>query len=309
MHDNPLITGLVLGALAVVLFAASLPATRLAVFALDPNFVTAARAAIAGILAAGVLLLLRRPVPWRDLPRLVTIALCLVIGFPGLMAIAMTTLSSAHGGIILGLLPIATAIAAVVLVGERPSLFFWAMSVLGAALVVAFSLRDNSLTPEAGDLLLFASVAICGMGYALSGALARRMPGWEVISWAVVLSLPVSLPCTFLFRPENPGAMPASAWAGLLYVAIVSQYLGFWLWNNALAMGGVARVGQIQLLQPFATLAIAAFLLGEAIDARTLIFCTAVVAVVAFGLRARIGTIAALPVAQLAVQPVESERG
>src|SRR5882672_2064255 len=132
MRGNPVFVGLLLGAVAVFLFGASLPMTRLAVRALDPWFVTAARGALAGLVAAGVLAFLRRPVPWRDLPRIAIIALCLVIGFPGLMAVAMTSVPSAHGGVILGLLPIVTAVAAVVVAGERPSLFFWAMSALGA---------------------------------------------------------------------------------------------------------------------------------------------------------------------------------
>jgi drug/metabolite transporter (DMT)-like permease len=288
MRTNRLLFGLVLGALAVTLFAASLPMTRLAVAALDPWFVTTARGAGAGFAAAALLVALRRPIPWRDLPRLIMIALCLVIGFPLLMAIAMKTVPSAHGGVILGLLPMATAIAAVFLAGERPSPFFWTMSALGALLVVIFSLRDGGATPVAGDLYLFAAVAICGTGYALSGSLARRMPGWEVISWAVVVSLPLLLVATIALWPEAPASTPWESWAGLLYLALVSQYFGFFLWNSALAAGGVARIGQVQLLQPFATLAIAALMLGEAIDLRMVVFATAVVAVVALGLRARV---------------------
>jgi drug/metabolite transporter (DMT)-like permease len=290
MRANHPLFGLFLGTLAVILFAASLPTTRLAVFALDPWFVTAARGALAGLVAAAVLAILRRPIPWGDLPRLAIIALCLVIGFPGLMAIAMTSVPSAHGGVILGLLPIATAVAAVFVAGERPSPFFWAMSALGAALVVIFSMRDGALIPVVGDLVLFIAVAICGTGYAFSGTLSRRMPGWEVISWAVVISLPVLLPLTVFLWPDDVGSVAWPSWAGLLYLALVSQYLGFWLWNSALAIGGVARIGQVQLLQPFATLALAAILLGEAIDLRMLLFATAVVVVVALGLKARVGS-------------------
>jgi len=193
MRTNHLALGLVLGTIATILFAASLPMTRLAVSALDPWFVTAARGALAGLVAVVVLVVLRRPIPWGDLPRLALIAACLVIGFPGLMAIAMRTVPSAHGGVILGLLPIVTAVAAVFVAGEKPSPFFWAMSVLGGSLVVAFSMRDGLMLPVAGDLILFVSVAICGTGYAFSGTLSRRMPGWEVISWAVAISLPVLL--------------------------------------------------------------------------------------------------------------------
>ena len=290
MRGNHTLLGLVLGLFAVILFGGSPPATRAAVVALDPYFVTAARGAAAGLLALGALALSRRSIPWRDLPLLALISLTLVIGFPGMMAVALTSLPSAHGGVILGLLPIATAVAAVFVVGERPSLFFWAMSLLGAAIVVAFSLRDGGIVPAPADLLLFVAVAICGTGYALAGNLSRRMPGWEVISWAVVLSLPVLAPLTFLLWPENADAAPWSAWAGLAYVALISQYLGFWLWNNALAIGGVARIGQLQLLQTFATLAIAAFVLGEAVDSRMILFAAAVVLVVAVGLRARVGT-------------------
>jgi drug/metabolite transporter (DMT)-like permease len=288
MRGNHLLLGLVLGTAAVILFGGSLPMTRLAVLTLDPWFVTMARGALAGVVAGAVLLALRRPIPWRDLPRIAVIALCLVVGFPGLMALAMTSVGSAHGGVVLGLLPMATAVAAVFLAGERPSPFFWAMSAAGAALVVVFSLPEEGFLPVLGDLYLLASVAICGAGYALSGALARRMPGWEVISWAVVVSLPILLPATLLLWPAELSSVRWPAWGGLLYVALISQYFGFWLWNSALALGGVARIGQIQLLQTFATLAIAAALLGEHVDLRTVAFAIAVVAIVALGLRARV---------------------
>jgi drug/metabolite transporter (DMT)-like permease len=299
MRANHLLFGLLLGTVAVILFGASLPMTRLAVFALDPWFVTAARGALAGLVAAGVLLVLRRPIPWREFPRLAFIAFCLVVGFPGLMAVAMTTVPSGHGGVILGLLPMATAVAAVFVAHERPSLFFWAMSALGAALVVAFSMHDGAILPVAGDLILFVAVAICGTGYAFAGTLSRKMPGWEVISWAVVISLPVLVPLTLFLWPDNVSTVPWPSWVGLLYVALVSQYFGFWLWNSALAIGGIAKIGQVQLLQTFATLAIAALLLGEAIDLRMIIFATAVVVVVAAGLRARVAT-RAIRVAPLA---------
>lgn len=307
MRANHPLLGLVLGASAILLFGASLPMTRLAVASLDPWFVTAARGALAGLVAVFVLVLLKRRIPWSDLPRLALISACLVIGFPGLMALAMRSVPSAHGGVILGLLPIVTAIAAVFVAGERPSLFFWAMSLLGAGFVVAFSMRDGAMLPVAGDILLFVSVAICGTGYAFSGTLSRRMPGWEVISWAVALSVPVLLPLAILLRPANVASVAWPSWAGLLYVALISQYFGFWLWNNALALGGVARMGQIQLMQPFATLAVAALLLGETIDLRMILFATAVVVVVALGLRARVASHAEPPAA--AVSPAPATRG
>jgi len=290
MRSNQLALGIALGLVAVILFGASLPMTRLAVLSLDPWFVTTVRGAAAGLVAACVLIALKRPVPWRDLPRLALIALCLVIGFPGLMAIAMTTVPSAHGGVTLGLLPMATAVAASLIGGERPSPFFWAMSALGAALVVIFAFPEGGFVPVAGDLYLIVSVAICGTGYALSGSLARRMPGWEVISWAVVTSLPILSPAALLLWPTDSAKVPWLAWGSLLYLALVSQYVGFFLWNSALALGGVARIGQLQLLQTFATLAIAAALLGETIDLRTFLFAAAVVVVVALGVKSRVAS-------------------
>ncbi len=309
MRGNHVVFGLTLGSVAVTFFAASLPMTRLAVSALDPWFVTAARGATAGVVAGAVLLILGRPVPWADLPRLVASSLCLVIGFPGLMAVAMTSVPSAHGGVILALLPIATAIAAVFIAHERPSAFFWLMSILGAALVLIFSMHGTLMVPVAGDLLLILAVAICGTGYAISGSLSRRMPGWEVISWSVVVSLPVLLSATIALSPENASATPWPSWGALLYLALVSQYFGFWLWNNALALGGVARIGQIQLLQPFATLALAAIMLGEAIDFRMILFAAAVVAVVALGLKARVRMRHASSATELPVGGVGADRG
>ena len=191
MRGNRPLLGLMLGIVAVILFGGSLPATRLAVRALDPFFVTAARGAAAGLLRAPAFLcLLRRPVPWRDLPRIAVIALCLVLAFRGLMAIAMTTRARPRMAVSCSACsPIATAVAAS-LRRRRTAIavLLGAYRLLGAALVVAFSLRDGALVPASGDLLLFVAVAICGTGYALSGTLSRRMPGWEVISWAVVLS-------------------------------------------------------------------------------------------------------------------------
>jgi drug/metabolite transporter (DMT)-like permease len=299
MRANHLLFGLVLGTIAVILFGASLPMTRLAVFALDPWFVTAARGALAGLVALVVVVILKRPIPWREFPRLALISFCLVVGFPGLMAVAMTTVPSGHGGVILGLLPMATAVAAVFVAHERPSIFFWAMSALGAALVVAFSMRDGAILPVPGDLILFVAIAICGTGYAFAGTLSRKMPGWEVISWAVVISLPLLVPATLLLWPDDITVVPWPSWFGLLYVALISQYFGFWLWNSALAIGGVAKIGQVQLLQTFATFAIAAALLGETIDLRMMVFATLVVVVVAAGLRARVATRAVDPIAPL----------
>ncbi len=280
--------GLALGLLAVIIFGGSLPATRLAVVDLDPWFVTAARAAIAGLAALAVLALLRRRIPRDHLGAFATLTLCLVLGFPALSALALTTVPSAHGGVILALLPLATAAAAVIFAGERPSPAFWVFAVLGSAIVLVFALRDSELKVVAGDIYLVLSVIVAAIGYAISGRLARIMPGWEVISWALVFGLPFALPAMIWLSPQNAASVPLPAWLGVLYVATMSQYAGFWAWNAALAMGGVARVGQVQLLQPFVTFVIAALIVGETIHGEMIAFAIAVVVVVALGRRATV---------------------
>jgi drug/metabolite transporter (DMT)-like permease len=280
--------GLALGVLGVVIFGGTLPATRIVVAHLDPWFLTAARAAIAGLVALAVLLLLRRTIPRGHLGAFATLTLCLVLGFPALSALALTTVPSAHGGVILALLPLATAAAAVVFAGERPSPAFWGFAVLGSAIVLAFALRDSELHIVAGDVYLLLSVVVAAVGYAISGRLSRIMPGWEVISWALVFGLPFALPAMIWLWPHDAGNVPQSAWLGLLYVALMSQYAGFWAWNVALALGGVARVGQLQLLQPFVTFVLAALIVGETIHWEMVAFALAVVAVVALGRRAAV---------------------
>ncbi|MCT8972555.1 DMT family transporter [Microbaculum marinisediminis] len=281
--------GYALGFVGVVIFGATLPVTRLAVEWLDPWFVTAARAMFAGLLAAAILLVLRRRFPARHLGTLLMIAVFVVFGFPLTMALAMQLVPAAHGGVVLGILPLATAASATLIAGERPSPAFWMWSAIGAAIVVVFALRDSGLTFEIGDLLLLAATVCAAIGYTVSARLARIMPGWEVISWVVVLSLPVTIVATWWLWPAHTAAVPIDAWVALGYLAAFSQFLGFFAWNVGLAIGGISRVGQVQLLQTFVTLIIAALLLGEHIDLATILFAVAVVAVVAMGGRARVG--------------------
>jgi len=280
--------GLTFGFVAVALFAGSLPATRLAVESLDANFVTAARAAIAGLIALPVLLAARRPPPWRDLPKLALAALCLVAGFPGFTALALRALPASHGGVVLGAMPLATAAFAALVDRDRPSPAFWACSGLGAALVVGFALSRGGGALRPADALLLAAVASAAAGYTWSAQLSRRMSARDVVSWIVVLSLPISLPLSLLWRPTDLGAAAPAAWAGLAYVGVVSMYLGYFAWNAGLALSGVARVSQVQLLQPFLTFAIAAALLGERTDAETGICAVAVFALVLASRRTRV---------------------
>jgi drug/metabolite transporter (DMT)-like permease len=278
--------GLLLGLAGVMIFGATLPMTRLAVADLSPWFVTFGRAALAGMVAAVVLLVMRRQLPSRpDLARLGLAALLLVGGFPGFTAFAMQLVPAAHGGVVLGILPLATAAVGAVLMRDRPPLLFWVSAVAGAVLVVAFSLRDGGGRLEWGDALLAAAVAAAAVGYVVSAQLAARMPGWEVISWIVVVSLPVTVPLTLLSAPADPAAIAGRSWLAFLYVGLMSQYLGFFFWNAGLALGGVARVSQVQLLQTFVTLGVAALVNGERVDAVTVLAALAVVAVVALGRR------------------------
>jgi drug/metabolite transporter (DMT)-like permease len=281
--------GLLLGLLGVIIFGATLPATRAAVADLSPWFVTMGRAAIAGVIAAAVLLASMRPLPPKAmLTDLLIASVCIVVGFPALIGLAMQTVPASHGGVVLGILPLATALFGAIFGGERPSLTFWVWSLIGAALVIAFSIRDADMTLTLGDIYLFFSVFAAALGYVFSARLSRLLPGWEVISWAVVIALPFTVPIALWLMPADPGAVRTSAWLGFAYAAIFSMYLGFFPWNAGLAMGGVARVSQVQLLQTFVTLTVSATLLGEVVDMTTIAFAVAVVVVVLLGRRAPI---------------------
>jgi len=280
--------GLLLGFVGMAIFGGTLPATRIAVSAIDPMALTALRAAIAGLCSLALLVALRRPLPPRRLWFQLAIAmLCVSLLFPLLMALAVRTVDASHGGVVLGILPIATALVAVLITHERPPPLFWIASVAGAALVIAFALRQGGGALSAGDLLLFAAVAVSAIGYTFSGRLTAEMPGWEVISWVLVLALPISLPAAALTMPADLAHIALKPWLALLYVAVFSQWIGFFAWNAGMAMAGIARVSQVQLLQPFITFALAACFNGETITPQILLFAAAVVATVAISTRTR----------------------
>jgi drug/metabolite transporter (DMT)-like permease len=280
--------GLLLGFIGMVIFGGTLPATRIAVAEIDPIALTALRTAIAGVCSLALLLVLRRPLPPRALWRQLVIAmLCVAVLFPLLMSMGMQRVDASHGGVVLGVLPIATALVAVAITHERPRPLFWIASVAGAALVIAFSLRQGGGTFSTGDLLLFAAVVVSAIGYAFSGRLTSHMPGWEVISWILVIGLPLSIPAAVLTMPHDVGQIALKPWLGLLYVALFSQWIGFFAWNAGMAMGGIARVSQVQLLQPFVTFALAAFFNDETITLQILVFAAAVVVTVAISTRTR----------------------
>ena len=280
--------GLLLGFVGMAIFGGTLPATRIAVSAIDPLAMTALRTAIAGLCSLALLIVLRRPLPPRALwPQLAIAMLCVSIFFPFLMALGVQTVDASHGGVVLGILPIATALVAVLITHERPRPMFWIASIAGAALVVAFALRQGGGAFSAGDLFLFAAVAVSAVGYAFSGRLTAQMPGWEVISWILVMALPISLPAAALTMPADIGDISLKPWLALLYVALFSQWIGFFAWNAGMAMGGIARVSQVQLLQPFVTFALAALFNDETITLQILLFAAAVVVTVAISTRTR----------------------
>jgi drug/metabolite transporter (DMT)-like permease len=280
--------GLLLGFVGMAIFGGTLPATRIAVSAIDPLALTALRTAIAGLCSLALLVVLRRPLPPRRLWLQLLIAmLCVSILFPFLMALAVRTVDASHGGVVLGVLPIATALVAVLITHERQRPLFWIASLAGAALVIAFALRQGGGALSAGDLLLFAAVVAAAIGYAFSGRLTAAMPGREVISWILVMALPVSLPAAALTMPADPTHIALKPWLAVLYVAVFSQWVGFFAWNAGMAVGGIARVSQVQLLQPFVTFALAALFNGETITLQILLFAAAVVATVAISTRTR----------------------
>ncbi len=252
------------GLLGVLIFSGSLPATRVAVEGFSPVFLTSARAVIAALLGLALLGIARGRRPGRgDLLPLAIVAAGVVVGFPLLTALALRGMTAAHSIVFIGLLPLATALFGVFRGGERPRPAFWLFSLLGAALVSGFALAQSGPSSLKGDLLMLGAILVCGLGYAEGAALARRLGGWQVICWALALSLPPMAVLAFATLPATLRDIAPSAWVGLFYVSVFSMLIGFVFWYRGLALGGIAGVGQLQLLQPFFGLALAGLLLGE----------------------------------------------
>lgn len=275
-------SGIGLGALAVLGFSGSLPATRLAVMGLDPWLVAFGRATAAGLLAIAYLCAIRAPRPVaRDWPALAVVAGGVVIGFPLLTSLALGHRTAAHVTVGVAVLPIATAVAAVARAGERLSARFWAASVVGMVAGLAFLATRGGSGLAADDLFILGAVAACAIGYAEGGAVSRRLGGPRTIAWALVLALPITAPIAAYAAATRPDlsaafAAPATAWLGFAYVSLISMFLGFFAWYAALARGGVARIAQLQLAQPVLSLVWSALFLGERVDAGTIVGATAV---------------------------------
>lgn len=254
------------GLLGVIIFSGSLPATRVAVADFSPLFVTTGRAVIAALLGAAFLFAFRQPRPARtDISSLSIVAIGVVVGFPLLSGLALQHVTAAHAIVFVGLLPLATAIFGVLRGGERPKPAFWLFSTIGAASVAGFALAHSGGGTITGDLLMIAAILLCGLGYAEGATLSRRLGGWQVISWALLISLPIMAAIALLSLPDRWEGIGWPAWAGFAYVSIFSMMLGFVYWYRGLALGGIAGVGQLQLLQPFFGFLLAGAVLGEPI--------------------------------------------
>jgi drug/metabolite transporter (DMT)-like permease len=265
-HSDSTSRGLGYGLLGVLLFSLTLPATRVGVSSIDPLLFGLTRGVIASLGAWVVLLATRQPWPSREqLGHLAIVAGCTVLGFPLLTALALQAVPATQGAVILALTPLCTALFATLRAGERPSRAFWAASLTGSIAVVAFLSTQSGGHVRWGDLLMVAALLVVALGYAEGGHLARTLGGWQVVCWALALASPLLLVLFVLSQPHTLLAATPAAWVGLAYVGLCSQFLGFFAWYRGLALGGVARVGQVQLLQPFFTIAFAALLLGERI--------------------------------------------
>jgi drug/metabolite transporter (DMT)-like permease len=281
--------GLVLGALGVVGFSFSLPATRLAVAGLDPLLVAFGRAVVAGLFAVAVLTGHRAPRPTSAQVRsLLVVAAGVVVGFPLLTSLALQRVPAAHGIVLVGLLPGATAVAAVLCAGERPTRGFWLASTAGLVAVVAFAATRGGDALQVADAELLAAVAACALGYAEGGRLSRTLGGVRTICWALVLSLPLTVPVAAAALAAHGAHTGVTGWLGFAYVSRVSMFTAFFAWYAGLARGGVAKIGQVQLAQPVLGLIWAAAILGEHVGAATALTALIVLGCVAATQRTRV---------------------
>ena len=303
--------GLWLGFVGVAIFALTLPMTRLAVGTpeaplMSGVFIALGRAVGAAGLCALFLFATGAPLPKRAdwWPLAVTWG-GVVFGFPLFTSVAMRYVEAVHASVIVGVLPLATALVGALLHRQRPSAGFWACAAPGSVLVVAFALLRGGaggLRLHPADLLLLAGMASAAVGYAYGGRLSQHMRAEHVICWALVIALPLTLPLAAWARPLQ--AMPASAWGGFAYVAVFSMWIGFFAWYRGLALGGTVRVSQVQLVQPFMSMLFAVPLLGERLDILTLGFALAVIATVFAGRKMPVrGAAPAASLVPAAVEP------
>lgn len=279
------------GFVGVVAFSFTLPFTRVAVEGLSPLFIGSARAVVAAVLAVLVLSVTRQPWPSRrQWLRLAVVAAGVVVGFPVLTSFALTSAPASHAAVVIGLLPAATAVMAVARGRERPQPSFWMFSLLGAIAAVTFASLQNGGFGDLrwADLLLFAAVIACAIGYAEGGLLARELGAWQTVSWALVLAAPLMVVAAGMSVEAQPPVATPAQWAAFAYLGVVSMFLGFFAWYRGLAIGPMAQVSQIQLVQPVLGILWAAVILHEHIGWATVVGGLAVVGCAALAIRTRL---------------------
>jgi drug/metabolite transporter (DMT)-like permease len=281
--------GLVYGSIGIVVFSLTLPATRIAVADLDPIFVGLGRAIVAAVLALILLIITRQKLPpRRDFPRYCIVVAGVIVGFPLLSAVAMHDAPASHGAVITGLLPLSTALFGVWRAGERPSRQFWIFAIAGSILVLLFAFISGAGSIRATDWALLGAVIAASLGYVEGAILSRTSGTWQIICWSLILSVPVLLPIVLQHLPRSIDSVSSHAWWAFGYVSVFSMFLGFFAWYRGLALGGIARIGQMQLLQPFLTISASAILLHEPLTVTTIGFAMATIVCVGFGRRAAI---------------------
>jgi drug/metabolite transporter (DMT)-like permease len=286
---------MLLGLIGVVIFSLTLPMTSIVVAEFSPLLNGLGRALAAAVPAAVLLAVRREKLPtWPQLKNLAVVSLGVIVAFPVFSAWAMKTVPASHGAVVNGLQPLCVAIYAAWLSHERPSKAFWTSAIVGSAIVIAFALQAGGGALQSGDLLMLVAVGIGALGYAEGARLARQIGGWQVICWALVVSAPFLLiPVAWLGWEQHvthPGPVALKTWLAFGYVTVFSQFIGFFAWYAGLAMGGTARVGQVQLLQIFFTMAFSALFFGENVAPITWIFAAAVIATVMLGRKAAVHT-------------------
>ncbi|MGW3634326.1 DMT family transporter [Streptomyces sp. NPDC005122] len=281
-------SGTLQAALGVIAFSLTFPATAWGLEGFGPWSLVAVRSALAAVVAGGCLLALRVPVPAREYRAgLTVVAAGVVLGFPLLTTLALRTSTTAHAAVVVGLLPLTTALFSALRTGARPSRLFWGAALAGAAAVIAFTVRQSGGALTRADACLFGALLICAAGYTEGGRLARTMPGWQVIGWALVLCLPLSLPGALVALSYEPARLSAHSVAGLLWVAVGSQFLGLVVWYRGMAAIGIPKASQLQLAQPLLTLVWSVLLLGERLTPAAPLTAAAVLVCIALTQRAR----------------------
>lgn len=280
--------GTLQAALGVLAFSLTFPATAWGLEGFGPWSLVAVRSVLAALIAGGCLLALRIvPPDRRHWPGLAVVGAGVVLGFPMLTTLALQTSTTAHAAVVVGLLPLTTALLSALRTGSRPSRTFWIAALAGAAAVLAFTVGQSGGALTTADAYLFGALLVCAAGYTEGGRLARVMPGWQVIGWALVLCLPLAVPVAAFALSTEPVRLTAHSVAGVLWVAAGSQFLGLIVWYRGMAAIGIPKASQLQLAQPLLTLVWSVLLLNEHLTVAAPLTAAAVLVCIAVTQRAR----------------------